>query len=180
MFNWERNKLNCEIFVKENVHDVHFLHNETMFAAAQKKYVYVRRKSSKKHFSSRPTLFRFQIYDKQGTELHRMKQHEQALKLDFLPYHFLLTSVGAHGILRYHDTSTGSLVVEHKTKLGLCRVMRQNPSNAIIHLGHQSGVVTLWSPSMSQPHVKMICHRGPVNGALPFTNLLSAHGSGGV
>jgi U3 small nucleolar RNA-associated protein 7 len=42
MFNWERNKLNCEIFVKENIHDVHFLHNETMFAVAQKKYVYVR------------------------------------------------------------------------------------------------------------------------------------------
>jgi U3 small nucleolar RNA-associated protein 7 len=40
--------------------------------------------------------------------------------------------------------------------------MTQNRYNAVIHLGHQNGTVTLWSPSMPSPLVKMQCHRGPV------------------
>jgi U3 small nucleolar RNA-associated protein 7 len=40
--------------------------------------------------------------------------------------------------------------------------MAQNPNNAIIHLGHSNGTVTLWSPNMTEPLVKMLCHRGPV------------------
>lgn len=40
--------------------------------------------------------------------------------------------------------------------------MAQNPHNAVMHLGHANGTVTLWSPSMTTPLVKMLCHRGPV------------------
>jgi U3 small nucleolar RNA-associated protein 7 len=40
--------------------------------------------------------------------------------------------------------------------------MTQNPWNAIIHLGHSNGTVTLWSPNMSTPLVKMFTHHGPV------------------
>ena len=48
--------------------------------------------------------------------------------------------------------------------MGPCSVMRQNPSNAIIHLGHTNGTVTLWSPANSDYLVKMLCHRGsPIN-----------------
>lgn len=50
-----------------------WLHNEKLLAAAQKKYVY--------------------IYDNSGLEIHRMKQHTDVRKLDFLPYHFLLVTV---------------------------------------------------------------------------------------
>ena len=41
--------------------------------------------------------------------------------------------------------------------------MRQNPWNAIITLGHANGTATMWSPNMSTPLVKMLCHRGPVS-----------------
>lgn len=40
--------------------------------------------------------------------------------------------------------------------------MSQNPATAIMHLGHGNGTVTLWSPNMTTPLVKMQCHRGPV------------------
>jgi U3 small nucleolar RNA-associated protein 7 len=40
--------------------------------------------------------------------------------------------------------------------------MTQNPHNAIINLGHSNGTVTLWSPNMSTPLVRMFTHHGPV------------------
>jgi len=70
--------------------------------------------------------------------------------------------VGRNGYLKYHDTSTGEFVSSHRTKLGPCSVLRQSPSNAILHLGHSNGTVTLFSPATPDPVVKMLCHRGPV------------------
>ncbi|KAG0171909.1 Small subunit (SSU) processome component [Apophysomyces sp. BC1034] len=141
-FDWQTGRLHFETHVKEIVRDVKWLHNETMLAAAQKKYVY--------------------IYDQTGLEIHRMKNHIEVNKLEFLPYHFLLATVGNAGYLKYQDTSTGSLVAEHRTKLGPCDAMTQNPWNAVMHLGHLNGTVTLWTPTMSTPAVKMLCHKGPV------------------
>lgn len=40
--------------------------------------------------------------------------------------------------------------------------MAQNPYNAVLHVGHQNGTVTLWSPNSSEPLVKLLAHRGPV------------------
>ena len=109
---------------------------------AQKKYVY--------------------IYDRAGIEIHCLKKHIEVTAMEFLPYHFLLATVGNAGWLKYQDTSTGELVCEHPTKLGVPSSMTQNPHNAIIHVGHANGTVTLWSPNMSTALVKMLCHRGPV------------------
>jgi len=129
-----------EIHLNETVHDGTFLHNETLHALAQKDKVF--------------------IYDNKGAEIHCMKEHSQPLALQFLPYHFLLASVGRVGVLRYHDTSTGSLVSQHRTKLGSCSVLKQNPTNAVLHCGHNKGFVTLWSPSDKNFLVKMLCHPG--------------------
>lgn len=40
--------------------------------------------------------------------------------------------------------------------------MNHNPYNAVMHVGHQNGTVTLWSPNSSEPLVKLLAHRGPV------------------
>ncbi|RCH91842.1 Small subunit (SSU) processome component, partial [Rhizopus stolonifer] len=141
-FDWQTGGLHFETHVNETVRDVKWLHNETMLAVAQKKYVY--------------------IYDKTGLEIHQLKNHTYVDQLQFLPYHYLLATIGSNGYLKYQDTSTGELVAERRTKLGPCNTMTQNRYNAVIHLGHQNGTVTLWSPSMPSPLVKMQCHRGPV------------------
>lgn len=53
IMDWARAQLVTELQVKETTRDVQFLHNESFFAAAQKKYVYV--------------------YDKRGIEVHCLK-----------------------------------------------------------------------------------------------------------
>jgi U3 small nucleolar RNA-associated protein 7 len=83
---------------------------------------------------------------------------------------FWYTRQGNPGILKYQDTSTGSVVCELKTKLGACDAMTQNPHNAVIHLGHQNGTVTLWTPNLPTPHVKLLAHRGPVRSLAIDTN----------
>ncbi|UZJ51939.1 hypothetical protein CBS101457_001259 [Exobasidium rhododendri] len=141
---WQTGKLMCEVNVNETIRDVTWLHNQSFFAAAQKKYTY--------------------IYDSQGTEVHQLKSHIEVQRLEFLRYHFLLATVGNAGYLKYQDTSTGALVAEHRSGLGPCSTMAQNPLTAVIHLGHSNGTVTLWTPNLSSPALKMLAHRGPVSG----------------
>ena len=137
MMDWNRFQLQSEFHVRETTRDIAILHNYTLYATAQKKYVY--------------------IYDKDGVELHILRNHIQPNVLDFLPYHFLLVSVGQAGYLKYQDTSTGQLVAEHRTKLGDCRVMRQNPFNACMCLGHGNGTVRLVPPTFAVLSVGSQC-----------------------
>ncbi|GAB0201631.1 WD repeat-containing protein 46 [Grus japonensis] len=64
------------------------------------------------------------------------------------------------GFLQYLDVSVGKEVAALCTRGGRLAVMTQNPTNAIVHLGHSNGTVTLWSPNVSEPLVRMLCHRG--------------------
>ena len=139
---WTRGRLECELHLKETVRDVCFLHTENMFAVAQKKYCY--------------------IYDSAGVELHCLRKHLEVTNMEYLPYHFLLATVGKAGYLKYQDTSTGNLICEHRTKLGTCDTMTQNPYNAVMALGHNNGTVTMWTPNMTKPVVQMLCHRANV------------------
>lgn len=43
--------------------------------------------------------------------------HLQNTYLEYLPYHYLLTSMGKEGSLMYRDISTGEIVATHKTKI---------------------------------------------------------------
>ena len=80
----QKNTVKCEVHVREAARDVAFLHNESMFAVAQKRCVYV--------------------YDDTGMELHCLREHIEPYRLDFLPYHYLLVSVGRPGVVKWQDT----------------------------------------------------------------------------
>ncbi|KAF9261121.1 BING4CT-domain-containing protein [Marasmius fiardii PR-910] len=142
-FDWQTGTLHMEMQLQETCRDITFLQDHSFFAVAQKKYVF--------------------IYDRDGVELHCLKAHIEPTRLEFLPYHWLLVSIGNAGYLKYQDTSTGQLLVEHRTKFGSCTTMTQNLHNAVIHLGHQNGLVTLWTPNLSHPAVQLLSHLGPVN-----------------
>jgi U3 small nucleolar RNA-associated protein 7 len=70
---WRNGKLGCEFQVGETVRDARWLHNNQMFAVAQKKYVY--------------------IYDQAGVEIHCLTKHIEVTNMEFLPYHYLLATV---------------------------------------------------------------------------------------
>lgn len=113
-----------------------------MFAAAQKKFVY--------------------IYDNSGLELHCLRKHIEVRAMQFLPYHFLLATLGNSSLLKYQDISTGQLVAELRTKAYQSKVLVQNHFNAVLHVGHSDGSVSLWSPATPKPLAKVLCHHGPV------------------
>ncbi|XP_058499206.1 WD repeat-containing protein 46 [Solea solea] len=139
---WQSKQLMCEINVMESISDVKWLHSEEMYAVAQKKWLY--------------------IYDSKGIELHCIRKFNDVLRMQFLPYHFLLATASSTSFLQYLDVSVGKEVAAYCTKTGRLDVMCQNPHNAVIHLGHSNGTVTLWSPNQKEALVKMLCHQGGV------------------
>ncbi|KAI5297573.1 Small subunit (SSU) processome component, partial [Ascosphaera atra] len=138
---WREGKLGTELQLNETVRDATWLHNNQYFALAQKKYVY--------------------IYDHNGLEIHCLQKHLEPQHLEFLPYHFLLASTVSLA-LRSQSIISLIMIAELPTRLGTPTSLTQNPYNAILHVGHQNGTVTLWSPNSTTPLVKALVHKGPV------------------
>jgi U3 small nucleolar RNA-associated protein 7 len=142
MMDCQKTVLKMENQYRDTVYDVTFLHNENLWAASQSKYTY--------------------IYDDKGIEIHCLKGLERTYKLNFLPYHFLLTAVGHSGWIKWQDVSIGEYVAGFQTGHGPARVLKHNPANAVSHVGHANGVVSLWSPASGKALVSMFCHKAPV------------------
>ncbi|KAM2888628.1 hypothetical protein FF1_012332 [Malus domestica] len=132
-----------EFQVRETVRDVVFLHNDLFFAAAQKRYPY--------------------IYNRDGTELHCLKEHGAVLRLQFLKNHFLLASINNFGQLHYQDVTMGEMVGSYRTGIGCTDAMQVNPYNGVVALGQSLGTVSMWKPTSSASLLRLLCHRGPVS-----------------
>eukprot|EP01133_Synstelium_polycarpum_P007992 gene7992-9387_t len=138
MMDWSRGKKQMETHLQEPARDACFLHNETMFAVAQRKYTY--------------------IYNNVGHQLHQLTSHFDPKFVRFLPYHFLLVSATNRGRLIYEDVSIGNVAANHKFKNTLSAIA-VNPSNAVVNLGYTNGVVEMWIPKAHEPVVRVLCHK---------------------
>ncbi|SBT31969.1 U3 small nucleolar RNA-associated protein 7, putative (UTP7) [Plasmodium ovale wallikeri] len=133
----------CELEVDETVRCNTILHNHKLFAVGQKRYMY--------------------IYDNTGMEVNCIKDILYTYQMEFLPYHFLLVSIGEFGELVYQDISIGKIITRKKTKRGSCFIMKHNKNNGLIYLGHKNGHVTLWSPNVDSSVCDIFCHYTPIS-----------------
>ena len=92
--------------------------------------------------NQKTTVLRFQI---------------SGLKTKFI---YLLQS--EYGFLSWIDISVGKQVAQMNANHGRLSIMCQNPTNAILCLGHSKGVVTMWSPNEREPVARMWAHKQPL------------------
>ncbi|GAB0493411.1 hypothetical protein MMPV_004693 [Pyropia vietnamensis] len=154
---WRAATPRAEVFLGDKVRDATFLHNDSLFAVAQRKAAYVYDAAS-------------------GDQVHVLRWHASPAWLAFLPHHLLLASAPAGALattpaatnsICYTDISTGEVVGRPRVgtpslALGAARCAAVNLSTGTLHTGHSSGVVSIWSPSSDVPLARMLSHKAGV------------------
>lgn len=176
---WRAATPGCELQLADGVRDAKWLHNSQYFALAQKQAVYIY-DSAGVEIHQLPRLARvthmeflpshFLLATVVSLPLPVLASPCQSLPVLASPSQYLASAVttfltklqGQAGYLKYLDTSTGKMVAEMPMKQRSPTAMSQSPYNAIVHVGHQNGTVSLWSPNSASPLVKILAHRGPV------------------
>lgn len=143
-FNTQKLGLNFESNVCDKINDAKWLHNELYFALAQDDCVFV--------------------YDNTGSELHAVRDMKSTKMLEFLPFHFLLAGTTNNGHMNYLDTSIGEIIASLYIADKNPTVLTSNPSNAVVHVGTSSGIVSLWAPSQKAYLMKIKCHKSAITG----------------
>lgn len=154
---WRAATPRAELFLNDKVRDATFLHNDGLFAVAQRKAAY--------------------IYDAtSGGQVHVLRSHVSPAWLAFLPHHLLLASAPAGALantpsaanaIYYTDVSTGEVVGRPRVgtpglALGAARCAAVNVSTGTLHTGHSAGVVGIWSPSAGAPLARILSHKAGV------------------
>lgn len=154
---WRAATPRAELFLADKVRDATFLHNDGLFAVAQRKAAY--------------------IYDAaSGSQVHVLRSHVSPAWLAFLPHHLLLASAPAGALattpsatnaIYYTDVSTGEVVGRPRVgtpglALGAARCAAVNLSTGTLHTGHSAGVVGIWSPSAGAPLARVLSHKAGV------------------
>ena len=73
--------------------------------------------------------------------------------------HFLQSE---YGFLSWLDTSVGKVISQFNANHGKLGIMCQNPTNAVVCLGHSKGVVSMWTPNVREPVARMWAHKQPL------------------
>lgn len=141
-FSSQNFNLSFEMNIEDKIYDSTFLHNELYFATAQEDCVFV--------------------YDNSGKELHAVRDIHKPRMIGFLPYHFLLAGANQEGFLNYFDTSIGEMVSSVFIKDKSPTALKINSSTGIVHLAHNNGQVSLYSPAQKDYLMKISCHKGQV------------------
>lgn len=143
-FNSKDFDLCFESSIDDKIYDSKWLHNEMYLATAQEDCVFV--------------------YDKNGSELHAVRDMKSTRKLEFLPYHFLLAGTTDKGFLNYLDTSIGEIVssifIADKSPTSIKGCL----TNGVVHIGSKNGQVSLWAPSQKSFLMKVKCHKASITG----------------
>jgi len=161
-FDWYGGKKFFEVFPDSSVRDVSFLHDGTMSAMATSKSVLT--------------------FDKNGVQIHEIRDAKGAISLEFLPKHWLLVAATENSRLVYLDITDGKSIATHYTKFPIT-CMCQNPYNAVICTGHDRGSISMWTPNQSDPVARIMKHPAPVKGVavdLSGYRLAAGHGDGSI
>ena len=54
------------------------------------------------------------------------------------------------------------MISQYNANHGRLAIMTQNPSNAVLCLGHSKGVVSMWTPNVKEPVARMWAHKQPL------------------
>lgn len=143
---WKHFALQGETQLKDKVNDIRYLVDHSMYAVAQKKYVY--------------------MYTKEGAELHILSRMAHMDRLAYLPKHMLLVaSSSVYSTMQYTDISTGQevtckppAIVKNPTSC-----IAVNHANGVVGSTDMRGVIKFWSPAVPDPLLQLKGHNGAIN-----------------